>query len=186
MFIDIHSLRRITAIFMSVLMGLTLVVSSQAQCTWAQQGPGVTTKGQVEGITEKPVVGSIQTVATHPTDPATIYVGAVNGGIWKTTNATSLNPTWVEQLGTNSSLSMGAIAFDPTDCSNQTLMAGAGRYSSFGGRGNDRMGVWRTTNGTSWTLLNGGGAITDLNITGVVPRGATLVIAADDMGAGAG
>lgn len=171
----IRILRCMGMILISVFV---LLNSTQAQ-TWVQQGPGVSTEGQVEGIVQKPVVGAIKTVATHPTDPGTIYVGAVNGGIWKTTNATAANPTWVEQLGTDRSLSIGAIAFDPTDPTNQTLIAGSAITSSFGSRGNDRVGVWRTTNGgTNWTLLNGGGVISDLNITGVAAQGATLVVAA--------
>lgn len=163
-----------------VCLVVLLVIVENATGQWVQQGPGPNTNGQVEGITNRPVVGAVKTVATHPTDAATIYVGAVNGGIWKTTNATAATPTWVEQLGGNRSLSVGAIGFDPTDASNQTLMAGAGRFSSLASFGNDRVGVWRTTNGgTNWTLLDGGGTITGLNITGVAPRGATLVVSAN-------
>ena len=170
-------LLRITSI--AVLLLIALAEDAPAQ--WVEQGPGPNTQGQVEGISQKPVVGAINTVVTHPTDAATIYVGAVNGGIWKTTNATAATPTWVEQLGVNRALSIGAIAFDPTDGTNQTLIAGVGRFSSFLSRGSDRVGVWRTTDGgTNWTLVSGaGGTVTGLNITGVAPRGATLVVSAN-------
>jgi hypothetical protein len=152
----------------------------RAQRVWVQQGPGPHTAGQVENITDGEVGGAIHALATHPTDANIVYVAAVNGGIWKTTNATTTNPTWSEQLGPNRSLSMGAIAFDPTDATNQTLMAGSGRFSNSAGRGGDRVGIWRTTNGgTTWTLLDGGGTITGLNVTGVAPRGAILVTSAN-------
>jgi len=161
-----------------VLFAVAKTVNTQQ--TWVQQGPGANTLGQVEGITQRPVVGAIKTVATHPTNAAIIYVGAVNGGIWKTSNATVASPTWVEQLGLRNSLSIGAIAFDPIDATNQTLIAGSGRFSSFVSRGNDRSGVFRTTNGgANWTLLTGSPSITGLNITGVAPRGATLIVSAD-------
>src|SRR5215213_2969251 len=165
----------------SVLLLITVAQSTHAQRTWVEQGPGPNTQGQVEGISQRPVVGAIKTVVTHPTDVNTIYVGAVNGGLWKTTNATAAAPIWVAQLGLTQSLSIGAIAFDPTDATNQTLIAGAGRFSSLGSLGNDRVGVWRTTNGgTSWTLISGaGGTVTGLNVTGVAPRGATLVVSAN-------
>ena len=188
MFIDAtnrHSTPRRSLPLIGIIFGALLLVTAadiaQAQRTWVEQGPGPNTQGQVEGITQRPVVGAIKTLVTHPTDVNTIYVGAVNGGIWKTTNAAAATPTWSQQLGLNHSLSIGAIAFDPTDGTNQTLIAGVGRFSSFSSRGNDRVGVWRTTNGgTSWTLISGaGGTVTGLNITGVAPRGVTLVVSAN-------
>src|SRR2546427_10062658 len=81
---------------------------------WVSQGPGAiqsgTTGGATEGITNGPVIGAIQAVVAHPTDPNTLYVGAVNGGIWKTTNATAANPTWTPLADSHSSLSIGALA----------------------------------------------------------------------------
>ncbi len=151
-----------------------------AQRVWIQHGPGPNTVGQVEGITDREVVGAIHSVAAHPSDPAILFVGAVNGGIWRTGDATATSPTWVPQLGLDQSHSIGAIEFDPTDAGNQTLMAGSGRFSSFLGRGGDRVGVWRTTDGgTTWALLTGGGTIAGLNVSGVAPRGATLVLSAN-------
>ncbi len=161
------------------LLTLSLAAPASAQRVWLQQGPGPNTAGQVEGITNGEVVGAIKSVAVHPTNADVLFVGAVNGGIWRTGNATAASPTWLPQLGLDQALNIGAIAYDPTDAANQTLMAGAGRFSSFGGRGNDRVGVWRTTNdGAAWTLL-GGATLTGVNISGVAPRGATLVISAN-------
>src|SRR6266542_2688600 len=56
---------------------------------WTAQGPGPTQNGQVEHVTpNNEVVGAIHAVAAHPTDSNLLYVGAVNGGIWRTGNAT--------------------------------------------------------------------------------------------------
>ena len=69
----------------------------------------------VSGTYLNEVAGAIQAVAAHPTNPNILYVGTANGGIWKTSNATSASPTWTELTDTDKSLSIGAIAFDPTD-----------------------------------------------------------------------
>jgi hypothetical protein len=149
---------------------------AQGQTVWVQHGPGPTTNGQCEGITGQPVVGAVKSVAAHPTDPSIMFIGAVGGGIWRTGNATAANPAWVQQLALNESLSIGAIEYDPTDAAHQTLLAGSGSFSSFGVP-SALVGVFRTTNdGANWTRLDGGGTIANQNITGVAPRGATLVI----------
>ena len=89
----------------------------------------------------------------------------------------SQSPSWQQQTDSHGSLSIGAIEFDPTDPNNQTLVAGIGRFSSFGRRGGQRRGLLRTTDGgTSWVPLNGGGALLGLNVSGVAARGAIIVI----------
>jgi len=87
------------------------------------------------------------------------------------------SPTWVQQTDPLLSLSIGALDFDPLDTTNQTLVAGIGRFSSFGRRGGARSGLLRTTNGgTTWTSINGGGTLTGKNISGVAVRGARIVV----------
>lgn len=146
---------------------------------WVPYGPRPNTVGQVENILNREVVGAINAVAPHSTDATIVYVGAVNGGIWRTANAMAANPSWTQQTGDAQTLSIGALEFDPTDATNRTLVAGIGRFSSFRRRGGARLGLLRTTNGTSWTAIDGGGALRGLNISGVAPRGATIVIAAN-------
>ena len=152
--------------------------------TWAAGGPGPITGGQAIGTPNNTandlVNGAIKSVAAHPTDASTIYVGTVNGGIWKTTNATVASPTWVPLTDTQSSLSMSALKFDPTDATNNTLVAGVGRFSALALIGGSRTGLLRTTNGgANWTPLNGGGTLTGKNIAGVGARGATILAAVD-------
>ncbi|MEW6161398.1 MAG: hypothetical protein AB1813_28550, partial [Verrucomicrobiota bacterium] len=55
--------------------------------TWQDQGPASIINGSLQGITDLPVSGAIQTIAIHPADPNRMLVGSVNGGIWRTLNA---------------------------------------------------------------------------------------------------
>lgn len=144
---------------------------------WVSQGPGPARNGQVENIVDKEVIGSIHTVLAHPTNPDVLYIGATNGGVWKTQNARASSPSWMPLTDSMPSLSIGALEFDPTDASRQTLVAGVGRYSSFYQFGGSRSGVIRTTDGgANWSVIDGGGVLAGKNISGIVARGSTIVL----------
>jgi hypothetical protein len=150
--------------------------------TWQPIGPAPKRNGRSRGgKTGGEVGGAVHALAAHPIDANTLYAGAVNGGIWKTTNATAIRPTWVLQTESQLSLSIGALEFDPTDATRQTLVAGIGRFSSFGRRGGERLGLLRTVNGGDrWTRIDGGGVLVGKNISGVAPRGRTIVVSVND------
>jgi hypothetical protein len=186
-------IQRILGVTLSgtLLIALLLASSTATAQSWVPQAPGPNTDAQVEGIAGGEVVGAINAVAVHPKDSNTIYVGAVNGGIWKTINGmapispgTAEDPRWEHQTDSQRSLSIGALEFDPTDATNQTLVAGTGCFSSYGTCGVGPAGLLRTTNsGASWIAVDGKGLLKGLNISGVAPRGAVIVIsvnAADD------
>ena len=145
--------------------------------SWDEEGPQPINFGQTEGIVNDPVAGAINSVAAHPTNADILYIGAVNGGIWRTTDATSPSPTWTRLTYFEDSQSIGTIEFDPTDGSNNTLLAGIGRYSSFNRVGGSRSGLLRTTDGVNFTQIDGGMA--GRNIVGVAARGATLIAAVE-------
>jgi photosystem II stability/assembly factor-like uncharacterized protein len=150
---------------------------------WKPQGPRPTTGGQVEGILDKEVVGAVKAVAAHPTNPDIVYMGAVNGGVWRTSNARNASPTWEQLTDAQRSLSIGALEFDPTDSSFGTLVAGTGRFSSLARIGAALVGVLRTTDeGVTWTTLDAGGTLRAFHICDVAPRGQTIVIAANNAG----
>lgn len=163
--------------FAVVLWTLPAVAAHPKAGVWVAQGPGPNTDGQVEGIEDGEVVGAVHAVAAHPNAAGTIYIGAVNGGIWKTTNATSQNVKWDRLTDDQASNSIGALEFDPTDPPKKTLVAGIGRFSSFGGTGGARNGLLKTTDGgKNWTSITGGGVLINKNISGVAPRGNTIVV----------
>jgi hypothetical protein len=126
------------------------------------------------------VAGAIKAVTPHPNDANVVYIGAVNGGVWKTTDASSKRPHWQPLTDDQKSLSIGALAFDPTDRTYQTLVAGTGRFSSDAGIGSALIGLLRTTDGgASWTTIPATRPVSDANITSIVPRSDVIVISSD-------
>jgi hypothetical protein len=69
----------------------------------------------------------IVTGVFHPTNPNIIYVGPANGGVWKSTDAGSI---WTATSDYESSLSMGAIAIDPSNP--EIIYAGTGEATYSG------------------------------------------------------
>ena len=150
---------------------------------WVPEGPApiqLAPIGPVPAPEYSEATGAIKAAAAHPANADILYVATVNGGIWKTTNATAVSPTWTPQTDDQKSLSMGALKFDPTDANRNTLIAGIGRYSAFIGQGGPRTGLLRTINGGStWTPIDGGGRLTGSNISGVAARGSILLATAN-------
>ena len=56
------------------------------------------------------VGGRIADVACHPIDPDVVYVGAAEGGVFKTTDD---GASWFPTFDDESSLSIGSVAIDP-------------------------------------------------------------------------
>lgn len=181
-----HLVRALLALIPITLATIPAVAGDVVGGAWVAQGPGPSTLGQVEGLVDREVVGAVQTVVAHPTNADILYAGGANGGIWKTTDATSASPAWTLQSGDLGSLSIATLDLDPTDATHQTLVAGIGRYSSFGRIGGDRIGLLRTTDGgATWTQIADGGFFGGSNIYGVAARGATIVVTVESADAGA-
>ena len=151
--------------------------ASPSSVAWISAGPTSIRDGQSENVPGDLVSGAIQTLITHPTNANIIWVATTNGGIWKTTNATATNPTWVPLTDEFPSLSIGALALDPTVAGNNTIWAGSGRFSSLGQIGGAREGLFKSTNGgTTWTSVTGGGVMLGKNISGIAARGNVIVV----------
>jgi hypothetical protein len=73
------------------------------------------------------VVGAVQAVAPDPIDPSTIYVGALNGGVWVTHNG---GTSWTPLSDRQASLSITSLVLDPTDSTRRTLLAGTSLMSN--------------------------------------------------------
>jgi hypothetical protein len=149
---------------------------------WVSRGPSPTESAQVRVPPDNEVSGAIHCIAAHPSDANIVFIGAVNGGIWRTGDALAAGPTWTSLSEQLPSQSISAIVFDPTDASRRTLLAGTGRFSSLGRRGDDEIGVYRTTdNGNTWAHL-GATALVGQKLVAVVARGTTLFAASSTAG----
>jgi len=169
-------------VFAGGLFIQSLVYAQPIGGAWTALGPAPSHSGQVEGITNREVVGAINAIAAHPTDANILYLGAVNGGIWSSVNATSASPTWSRLTDALGSLSIGALEIDPTDRRTQTLVAGIARTSSLSSLGGAQIGMLRSTDaGATWTALSGGATLLNRQVVGVAAR-ADILLAATDQG----
>ena len=179
-----HSQKVAAVIAAFAFVGVTLFAFPAQAATidadYVAQGPSPITGGQVESVTpNNEVAGAVQTVVAHPSDPNIAWIGTVNGGVWRTFNATAASPTWTPLTDQQSSLSIGALELDPTVATNTVLLAGIGRVSSFGRISGPLNGLLRTADaGTTWTPL-GAAQLAGESISGVAPRGATIVVASN-------
>ncbi|MEP6922084.1 MAG: Ig-like domain-containing protein [bacterium] len=92
--------------------------------------------------------GRIRSIIVHPTDPQTLWVGSVGGGVWKTTNG---GASWSPMSDFLASIAIGSMAIDPTNPN--VLYVGTGE--GFGNQ--DRIqgaGIFKTTDGgITWAQL---------------------------------
>ena len=142
--------------------------SRSASGNWRPLGPNfnqATDQGDIPGV------GRINTVAFHPSDPNTIYVGAPQGGLWRSTdNGLSWNPL-TDDLP---SLGVSAILIDPNDPS--IIYIGTGDRDASDAVG---LGVFKSTdNGLSWTQMTSGMGDVTVGEMRFHPDSANIIIAA--------
>jgi photosystem II stability/assembly factor-like uncharacterized protein len=94
--------------------------------------------------------GRTRALAGVPSEPATFYLGAVNGGVWKTTDAGS---TWHSMWNDQPSGSIGSIAVSLSDPNVLYVGSGEGLQRPDLSTGD---GVYKSTDaGKTWTHLEG-------------------------------
>ncbi|MFP5287665.1 MAG: WD40/YVTN/BNR-like repeat-containing protein, partial [Thermoanaerobaculia bacterium] len=137
---------------------------------WDPQGPAPIF-GDLRNVPpDNGVVGAVHALAPHPEDPDVLYIGAVNGGVWVTRNATAAKPTWQHLTDNEASQSIGAMELDPTDPKRETLVAGPGVYSAYGVNGDLSGLLLSSDGGNQWKRLEGHGVLLDKSFSGVAVR----------------
>src|SRR5882757_2931041 len=174
-----------------VLAGVALVLpGSAAAQTFVPIGPSYST-GPIDVVQSGDaapsgtVAGAVQAILLDPAlGSNTMFIGATNGGVWRTTNG---GTTWTPLTDHASSLSIASLGLDPSDTSGNTLIAGVGLTSNgiwdfFNrpdreGSGAQRTGLLYSTNGgNSWTPL-GGAQLSGQSVIGVAAVGQTILAA---------
>jgi hypothetical protein len=144
-----------TALAVTALVGVSIAVAALAAPAWVEQGPGPILNGaNTEGMPgPNPVAGAINAILPSPSSSDIVFVGTVNGGVWKTSNATAASPTWTPLTDTQlPALSINSLAMSPVNPN--TLFAGTGSTSSDAFLGSPGFGVAQSTDGgATWTVL---------------------------------
>jgi len=93
------------------------------------------------------ISGRIPAIAPHPTNASVVYVGAANGGVWKTVDGGS---SWRPLSDFEPSLTSGSLAVDPTNPN--IVYCGTGeKYSAVDAYGG--VGILKSTDGgETWTV----------------------------------
>ncbi len=121
--------------------------------------------------------GRVTALAVDPTNPDIVYLGAADGGVWKTLNG-GLN--WIPMTDFQASLSIGSLAIAPSD--HNVIYVGTGE-ENFNGDSYSGAGVLRSADGgTSWTLFTGPFLGSYIGGMAVDPTNSNIVLAAVEFG----
>ncbi|MGE5431120.1 MAG: T9SS type A sorting domain-containing protein [Syntrophomonadaceae bacterium] len=109
---------------------------SASTLSWTQLGP-------------RNIGGRIRSIVVNPNDPATIYVGSVAGGIWKTING---GTSWFALDDHMENLSIGSLVMDPSNP--DIIYAGTGEgYANIDALRGE--GIFKSTDaGKTWNRLS--------------------------------
>ena len=70
--------------------------------------------------------GRVASIRVDPTNPQTVYIGAIGGGLWKTPDITITDPVWTPLTNTLGTMFIGSFDLDPTNTN--IIHAGLGDF----------------------------------------------------------
>ena len=111
--------------------------------TWTSIGPAPLPNGQTFNSNNVPVSGRTTAIALHPTNPNVAYVGAAQGGVYRTLDG---GATWTAIFDNAQTLAIGSIAIAPSQPATIYIGTGEGNLSCDSYFG---VGVYRIDNADS-------------------------------------
>lgn len=114
------------------------------------------------------VAGRVRAILVHPSDQGTVFIGAATGGVWKTEGVFT---EWTTSFDNQSALSIGSMAFDPSNPdiiyvgTGEVINSRSSQFNSTPAYFGD--GVFKSTDGgNSWfhTGLSQLGTISDIYV----------------------
>ena len=127
-----------------------------ASLSWTERGPNSDATGPSNGNTRAGsgiTSGRIRAIWVDLADPTnhTVWVGGVDGGIWKTNDISASPATWTPINDFFSNMAIGSICQDPSNTNIMYFGTGEKAFNADAVRGG---GVWKSTDhGVSWSLL---------------------------------
>ena len=126
--------------------------------SWTERGPNSDAVGGSNGNTRPgngKTSGRVRAIWEDLGDATgkTVWVGGIDGGLWKTTDIT-LNPaTWTPINDFFGNLAIGSICQDPSDVNIMYFGTGEKAINADAVRG---AGIWRSTDhGVTWSVMSG-------------------------------
>lgn len=118
------------------------------EASWRPLGPAPIPNGSTSGRID-PASGRVSAIAVHPTNPNIAYVGAAQGGVYRTLDG---GATWTPLLDNALSLAIGSIAISPSDPTIVYVGTGEAAFSadSFFG-----VGIYRISNADTNPIVAG-------------------------------
>ncbi|NDQ58486.1 MAG: hypothetical protein GZ088_15580 [Acidipila sp.] len=114
---------------------------------WTPIGPMPTnsTSAQIGAVS-----GRVSALAVDPTNANTIFLGAAQGGVWKSTNG---GTSWTTTFDDAKSLAIGALAIDPKNSNNIYVGTGEENFAQDAYYG---AGIYKSTDGgATWSQTAG-------------------------------
>ncbi len=174
---DIHNIqrtvraRRQTASATGNSLSASLAATLDA-ANWTSIGPRPT-----DGGSTYVTAGRVNAVAVDPRDNNTVYIGAAEGGVWKTTDG---GVSWTPLTDNQASLASGAIAIDPTHP--DTVYVGTGE-ENFAQDSYYGAGILKSTDaGTTWTNIVGPFLRATIGALAISPKGSNVLLCSSNLG----